>query len=53
MTTTQSTFAPVTLANAMQCRVAIVRGVTGALVAVPVFAVPAGFRILAVVRPST
>jgi hypothetical protein len=41
----------VTLAEVFGTDVAIVRGVTGTLVAVPVFAVPEGFTTLAVVRP--
>jgi hypothetical protein len=43
----------VTLANKIGNKVAIVRGLTGALVAVPVFAVPDGFRVLAIVSPTT
>jgi hypothetical protein len=41
----------VTLAGTIGNDVAIVRGLTGALVAVPVFAVPEGFVTLAIVRP--
>jgi hypothetical protein len=43
----------VTLANKIGNRVAIVRGLTGTLVAVPLFAVPEGFRVLVIVSPTT